>query len=299
MSTDWGIRFILWLQQFSPALDTPFHLITALGDETFFLVFLPLLYWCVDRRIGLRLIILLMFSIYLNGLLKLLFDQPRPYQIDSRIKPLAELETGGFPSGHTQNTTVIWPSLALWLQRNWLWWVAALLLVLVPLSRLYLGVHFPLDLLGGFVLGLVLLGFAVRFIPRIEQWLAGQTLLVQLALALGFPLLLLLLLPEHDDGALSAIGALLGLGCGSALERRYVGFEAAGSWQQRCIRFGLGLLGLLILYVGLRIVFETWEPAWLWRIVRYAMLSLWAGVGAPWLFVRSGVANRTQLATQL
>jgi len=54
-SLDWGIGVVLWFQQFSPALDIPFKGLTFLGDETFYLVFMPVLYWCIDRRTGSRL----------------------------------------------------------------------------------------------------------------------------------------------------------------------------------------------------------------------------------------------------
>ena len=69
---DWGIQAVLWLQQFSPALDHPFKMLTFLGDETFYLVFMPLIYWCIDRRTGGRLFFLLLLSAYLNAVAKVL-----------------------------------------------------------------------------------------------------------------------------------------------------------------------------------------------------------------------------------
>ena len=67
---DWGIQVILWFQQFSPALDLPFKALTFLGDETFYLIFMPLYYWCIDRRTGARLFFLLLISAYLNAIAK-------------------------------------------------------------------------------------------------------------------------------------------------------------------------------------------------------------------------------------
>jgi hypothetical protein len=71
---NWGIDVVLWFQQFSPALDVPFKILTFLGDKEFFLLLLPLIYWCVDRQAGARLFMLLLFSACLNEVDKLLFD---------------------------------------------------------------------------------------------------------------------------------------------------------------------------------------------------------------------------------
>ena len=75
---DLGVRVVLWFQQASPTLDTPFKVLTLMGNETFYLVFFPLIYWCVDRRFGARLIVLFLSSSCVNALAKELAGQPRP-----------------------------------------------------------------------------------------------------------------------------------------------------------------------------------------------------------------------------
>ncbi len=82
---DWGIQVVLWCQQFSPTLDLPFVILTFLGDEKFFLPLLALLYWCVDRRMGARLGLLLVLSSCVNALAKDLFEQPQPFAYDARV----------------------------------------------------------------------------------------------------------------------------------------------------------------------------------------------------------------------
>jgi undecaprenyl-diphosphatase len=147
-----SLDLIRWLQQFSPALDPLFHGFTFLGDELFFLVFLPLIYWSIDRRVGARLVVLFLCSTYLSDLLKLWADQPRPFEVDPQVRALVDIDTGGFPSAHTQNTLVVWGYLAFIFRRRWLWWLTALFLILVPLSRLYLGVQFPI-MVGSLAVG--------------------------------------------------------------------------------------------------------------------------------------------------
>jgi undecaprenyl-diphosphatase len=183
----------------------------------------------------------------------------------------------------------VWGYLASQLRRTWLWVVAGILMVLVPLSRLYLGVHFPHDLLGGYVLGLGLLLAYLWLEPRAEAWLVAKGLAWQLGLAVVIPLLLILVLFTEDGVTEGA--TLMGMGIGFALERRWVGFEVGGLWWKRALRFLLGVVVLLSLWGGLRVVFAAWEPALLFRFIRYGLMGLWGGVGAPWAFVRLGLAQ--------
>lgn len=287
---DRGVEQILWLQQFSPTLDLPFTILTALGDELFFLAFLPFIYWSIDRQTGARLAVLFLISVAVNSLLKLLVNEPRPFRYDPRVRVLHELETAGFPSGHTQSTTVIWLYLSLRYRRTWLWVLTTALLILVPLSRLYLGLHFPTDLIGGYLVGLLLLWLFWRWQEVGERWVASLPLTGQVLLALIPALLMMLVIPGWDRDAVAGAGALFGMGAGIAFERRYIGFETAGSWQVRALRFLVAALVLGAIYLGLRVLFTGLEPEPLWRFVRYGLIGGWATFGAPWLFVRTGLA---------
>ena len=128
---DSGITVVLWFQQFSPTLDVPFEILTFMGDEVFFLLFLPLLYWCIDRRTGARLIVLFLFSAYVNGFVKIVANQPRPFQYDPRVQKLVPAGYNGFPSGHTQGAVVVWGYLASVYKKTWAWIVAGALMVLI------------------------------------------------------------------------------------------------------------------------------------------------------------------------
>jgi membrane-associated phospholipid phosphatase len=293
---DWGLQVVLWSQQFSPLLDGPFKFFTFLGEETFFLLLLPALYWCLDRHTGARLTVLFLLSTYLNFVAKMLADQPRPYDYDPRVHQLATAPGGGLPSGHAQNAVAVWSYLALQFQRAWLWWLAGVLIILISLSRLYLGVHFPTDLLGGYLLGALLLALYLRLEPTLEAWLAEQRLLRQLAWAVAVPMLLILLLPIEEGVTTGAV--LLSMSVGFALERRWLGFEAGGSWQPRIFRFALGIVVLVGLWAGLRLAFAGWEPAYLFRFVRYSLMGLWGAFGAPWLFVKLGWAETRPIPSE-
>jgi len=286
---DWGIQVILWLQQYSsPALDSFFKGVTFLGDEEFIFLLLPILYWLVDRTMGLHLSLLLALSAYFNSLTKAIVDQPRPFVYDTRVPALIEATEDGFPSGHTQISVVLWGYLAQHFRRAWLWIAAGLLILLVPLSRIYLGVHFPTDLLGGYVIGALLLGLFLWIAPRLSAWLTRLRPWQQVGLITLSAALLILLYPQRNG--ISNAGSLLGLGYGILLERRWIRFDVAGSGQQKTLRLVVGLVTAAAAYFGLRVAFAALEPALLFRFVRYALISLWIVTGAPWLFVKTGLA---------
>jgi membrane-associated phospholipid phosphatase len=288
---DWGANVVLWFQQFHPVLDLPFKGFTLLGEEEFFMLLLPLVYWCLDRRTGARLAVVFLFSAWSNAVAKVLAAQPRPFQYDSRVLQLFDVTGGGLPSGHTQNTVVIWGYLAAQFRRPWLWIVAAALMIFVPLSRIYLGLHFPTDLLGGYILGAGLLLIYLKLEPVVEAWLARRRLAWQIGLAVLVPALLLLIFPTSDESAVTGAAMLLGMGVGIPLERRRVGFEAAGPWPKRLLRLALGVAVLFALRFGLKAAFDGLDPEPVFRFVRYSIIGLFAALIAPWAFVRMRLAG--------
>lgn len=288
---DWGVDVVLWLQQFSPALDVFFKSLTFFGNKEFFLLFLPFIYWCIDRRTGARMLFVLLFSVFINSAAKVLVNQPRPFHYDSRVKKIVEAYGGGLPSGHTQNTVVLWGCLANRFRKKLLWVLTGFLVIGVPLSRIYLGVHFPTDIIGGYMLGIsLLLGF-IRLAPRAEAGLAEKGIKWQLGLAFTVPLILISMSPVGDRDCLAAISTLWGFAVGMVLERRWIRFCAGGLWWKRTLRLLLGWALLFSLWMGLRFGFQGLEPDSVFRVLRYALVGLWCSAGAPWIFMRLKLAD--------
>jgi membrane-associated phospholipid phosphatase len=283
---EWGLELIRAVQSIhGPALDAIFKAITFLGEEDFFIILLPVFLWCVDFAFGTRMAFFFLFSAIVNSGVKDLFAQPRPFDLDPTVK-LHEIEGYGLPSGHSQSAVVVWGAIASYMRKRWAWAVAVLLMVLIGFSRVYLGVHFPTDVLAGWTLGAVLLVGYILLAPRIEAWLKKMSLAVRLALVVVIPLVLVLLVPSNDS--LSAMGVFMGAGVGIVLTGQWVPFDAGGSLWQRVVRLLLGAVVLLALRFGLKAIFPDEGEALyaLLRFVRYALVGLWAGLGAPWLFVK-------------
>jgi membrane-associated phospholipid phosphatase len=284
---EWGLELIRAVQSVhGPALDAIFKAITFLGEEDFFIILLPLLLWCVDFSFGARLAFFFLFSTIVNSGLKGLIAQPRPCDLDPEVKLHFYTGRYGLPSGHSQSSVVVWGAIASYIRKRWAWVVAVLLAALVGFSRVYLGVHFPTDVLAGWTLGAVLLAGYIFLVPHVEAWLKETSLIVRLALVVVIPLVLVLLFPSDDS--LSAMGVFLGAGVGIVLTGRLIPFDAGGPIWQRAVRLLLGAAVLLALRLGLKAIFpDEGETLYaLMRFVRYALMGLWAGLGAPWMFVK-------------
>ena len=293
----WGISVVLALQALgSPALDGAFLTITQLGSEVFFLLLAPLVYWCLDKRFGMRLAFLFLLSALANIWLKAAFNTPRPYQVDSRVRLIGPAETSpGFPSGHAQSTTTTWGALGWRARRRWIWALAFVIVALVSLSRLYLGVHFPHDVIGGILFGMSAMAIFVRAEPVVSGRLAALPFGAQAALSIVVPLALLIVVVDHETVAATA--GLAGLSVGYTLQRRWINFAVSGSSRQRALRFVFGAIGLIAIYLGLRVAFGALaeEETALWyvlRFVRYGLVGLWAGGLWPMIAVRVGLAAR-------
>jgi membrane-associated phospholipid phosphatase len=319
-----GGELILFLQGLGEWLYPPLRLVTFLGDEEFFLLIMPALFWCVDGLLGLRLGLLLLLSESANYSLRMIFHTPRPYWADPRVRALDHETTFGLPSSHAQNAAAIWGYLAIQSRRRW-WRIGLWALVgLIGLSRLYLGVHYPAHVVLGWLFGLAILWIFVRLEEPLRSWLSGQPLAARYAAALGLVLALVLVgvllraalsgwpvppawaemaaaaIPEGEpinpmslDGLMTSTGALLGLSWGAIWLFSGPGYQAGGSWRKRLARFPVGLAGVIILWFGLGSVFPRGDflLAYLLRFLRYFLVGLWVAAFAPRLFVRLRLAD--------
>jgi len=281
----WGLSVIVWMQSMrSPVLNGIFALGSFLGEEEFFFLLFATLLWAVDLRVGFRIGMIFLASVFLNSLAKVAFAHPRPYDLDPTVGR-AQPELGyGLPSGHAQNAVVIWGGLAAWRGTRPAWAAAALIALLIGLSRIYRGVHFPTDVIGGWLIGTVLLAVGLAFSRPVGARVARWPLRWQVGLAIAAPAALAALFP--DRGAITATGALAGSCGGMAITSHRLAMDPGGAAWQRVLRLACGLLVLFILYVGLKMIFPPESSAvyLVFRFVRYVLLGAWVTLGAPWLF---------------
>ena len=147
----------LFLQTLGDGLQTIMGIITLLGTEIFYILFMPAIYWCVDAWAGLRIGVMLLSSTCFNGFFKIILKGPRPYWLSDKIVPGVHETSFGIPSGHAMNSTAVWGWSALETKDRRALVGATIIVLLVSLSRLVLGVHFLSDVLLGLLLGVLLL----------------------------------------------------------------------------------------------------------------------------------------------
>ena len=138
----------------SPVLDVIAQGISDLGSEQGYIALLLAVYLGYDASIGRRVGVYLLLSFTLNFHLKEFFGTVRPFHERPDLLRSTEEDLGpGFPSGHAQAATTFWGYLALRVRRRWFWAAAILVVFLIALTRLYLGVHVPVDVWGGILIG--------------------------------------------------------------------------------------------------------------------------------------------------
>jgi hypothetical protein len=286
----WGLDVVRWFQGIaSPSLTAAMSAITFIGSQWFLIGALMVIYWCVDSRRGIRMALLVSVSAAVNAVLKIGIAQPRPYDFDRSVG-LASEETFGFPSGHSQNSAVFFGSAIPLFTKGLGWALAIGAPLVVGLTRIYLGVHFPTDVLAGWVLGALFVVIERVFGDRIEEALKGTRESIKLALAAAITLGMNAV--GLDDMAIS--GSFFGLAAALVYAPRIAPFSAGGSILKRMTRLAVGTASIVMVYFLPKLVLSPiagGSPE-LIRFIRYALLGAWGALGAPWLFLKLRLAER-------
>jgi membrane-associated phospholipid phosphatase len=284
----WGLEVVRGAQSIaSPALTAVMKAFSATGTEFFFMAAIPLVYWCVDKRRGLRIGILVFLSAALNARLKLAFGQPRPYDLDPSVG-MARETSFGLPSGHAQASAVFAGSAAPLFRAPWGVVFAIAFPLLVGLSRIYLGAHFPTDVLAGWAVGAAIVVLDYFFGDKIARSVKG--LHESLGLAAVAAVALFMNVLTNNDTAIS--GAFFGLAGAAIYADKNAPFSVTGGFWKRALRYLFGMLTVAIVYTAPKLLLAELSTVPLLRFLRYALLGSWIAVGAPWLFLKLGLTER-------
>ena len=261
------MELLYWLESIrSPLGDAFFSLITHFGEETLFIVAGLLFFWCIDKMEGYYLLTVGLTGTVINQFLKLWFRIPRPWVKDPNftiVESAREAATGySFPSGHTQSSVGIFGAIARWNRCKAVRILCIALCVLVPLSRMYLGVHTPADVGVSTVIALAL----VFGLYPLMRKAASQPKTMRMVLAIMTVMAVGLLLfvefysfPTDVDvtnlsggvkNAYTMLGCILGLWLTYEMDSRYTNFDTKAVWWAQALKLILGLVILLAIKSG-------------------------------------------------
>ena len=193
---------------------------------------------------------------------------PRPFELNPDIASpdaIATSENASFPSGHVQGSATFWIYLSLHHHRLWLWMWSLIILLLIAISRLYLGVHFPIDVVAGLIVGILFAGIGTIWsIPVKPKFIVRVTVVV---------------MTFFLATVWTPLARSLGVITGFFLTQPQ--FTPPSTWKRRLLFGGIGLILVLTLFIGSRWVLGDWRNQGWVTYWRYSLLTLFATEGVP------------------
>lgn len=235
--------------------------ISFVGEQYTLIVILAFIYFVYNKEMGEEIAFSVFLGVCLNNALKGLIKAPRPFQVDSEISAGRESTATGysFPSGHAQNSATFYGSIAVEFKKRYITIIVITLVFLVSLSRIYLGVHFPKDVIVGMILGF-LTALGGVYLYRKFSYSLKTKMMVLLFSALAFlPFIFIFYHRDFEEIKLfrdfyTGYALFLGFIPAIYLENKYVKFSNEAKLSKKLIRFGLALIVFMAILFGLKVI---------------------------------------------
>lgn len=291
-----------------PLLSGLFLIFTVSTELPVIILFTAIMYWCINKKYGQKILFALVGNITINTGIKEFFKAQRPIGIPGLESLRTSTATGySFPSGHTQTGTTFWFSLMSIFKINWLYIVGIVMILGIGVSRLYLAVHWPIDVLFGWIFGFLFTGILLKIFDRVDK---SKDYYILLLLLIPFAIAIFLL---NSAEYVKIFGLLTGFVFGYIVEDRYIQFNTGSEYKRRInfgskkrkfenksrlainiYRFIIGIITLGIVYVCLKyfaqllIISEIMANTEILTIIldyiRYTIVVFYAVAGVPALF---------------
>lgn len=276
------MNIILAIQKFhNPFLDNFFIFITMLGEEVFGIILFLLIFWCIDKALGHKIMFAFFTSLCLNNSIKDIFMAERPIGKPGIRSLRVDTATGySFPSGHTQGVTTLLGTIATHMKKRWFTLLSIVIVTLVAISRLYLGVHWPRDVIFGIIFGIISIVFS-NYLYKISVEKHNPYIFLILLIPFSIGLLFF-----KSDDYLKVVSGFLGGYLGYLLELKYINFQIASSFKNGILRLLLGLIVVAVIKFGLKAILPIGSFN---NFIRYFLLTLWITAGAPYIFKKISI----------
>lgn len=290
----------------TPVPDAIMQGITYLGEETVFMIIAITLFWCVSKKYGYYVLITGFFGTIISQFLKFVYRIPRPWMQDpdfTIVESARGAATGySFPSGHTCNAVGTYGGIARFTKKSWLRWVCIALSLLIPFSRMYLGVHTPLDVGVAFGISLVLLLVLFPILDKSDENPKIMYILsaVMIAVAAAYVCYVNFCLSPSEfsaedlrdnyipgvENGWKLFGALLAMPIMYAIDQKKLHFDVKAPLLGQILKVALGLVCVLAIKEGLKYGFNAafGEGAYFCHALRYFAIVMFAGAVWPLTF---------------
>lgn len=296
------LEIMLFFQRISsPILTKIANLLSFFGEEVPMIIIVTLIYWCLSKKKGFVIFMNLITSLVTMQALKAVFRLPRPFQAYPELIKGDRIETAtgySFPSGHSTGSSSFYSSLAMLYRNPVLRILCVLLIIGVPLSRLMLGVHWPLDVAFGTILGLSVTAFLSSVFASLHD---NRKLMNKLMLALGLAvagiaiiLSIPLSLAKIDEVAFSDLLKIMSIAgfamIGASIEGKTIDFTTEGSTKDKVLRFLFGIFGIILLQAAKLIIPES--IYYIGAVLRYGLTGFWITYLMPLLSCKLGILQK-------
>ena len=256
--------------------DALFEGASMLGETNFYIVAMAAMLWCINKKYGYQMGLAIISSGILNLGIKETFHTSRPIGVEGLRSLRTKTAPGySFPSGHTQGAATFCTSIMVKLKKKWIYFLGSIIIVFVGISRLYLAVHWPVDVIFGLIFGVC--------------WVFVSNLIFEMADNKGkYYLFLFLIIPAviglffvKKERYYQMVGVLISLIIGYIIENKYIKYEVRCCLWKQIIKLVSGIAIILVIKISFKAILPV---SLISDFVRYFIMGMWMIVGAPLMF---------------
>lgn len=294
--TNFGYEVTLFFNGFPDRVSNFFNIFRYLGREEFFILILPLIFWCINKSLGKRLIIITTLSSFIGYFLKDIFTIPRSAPGSGVVNRIGEVSDYLFPSTHLLTTGSFWGLLSLNTKLKLSKIICYLIVLGALISRLIHGVQTPLSLILTLVIGALIVFLFNLLQGKIAdayntQYTLLQRILVVFIVTLGLIILNYLFNTRNFNNALISISLFTGGVSGIILEKDRLGFKVEGNLEIRLLRYIIGVIVISFIYILANLILEMTNGSSIAIFIKYLLLSFSGTFIIPLIFIRMKLAK--------
>ena len=279
------LTFLKWLEGLRPSfLNAFFEGVTMLGEETLIILLVVALWFAVDKKLAQQVFFVTATSLSVNGIIKNFAKVPRPFAKGISCVRLDTATGYSFPSGHTQGFATWSSFFAIKFKKTWLSILVGVLITAVAISRLYLGAHYPSDVIVAVALGVGISMLGNFLFEKVQD--VKKLYLATFLILTPFIVYFLFVADPLFADLFKTFGMVGGMVAVSFLDEKTEPLSYDVAWWKKLVRIVVGVVLAVALKEALKLmkVFDVMQVSLLIDAVRYFVVVMTVGYLCPLLF---------------